>query len=605
MRFHALATDYDGTIAHHGVVDEPTIAALERAKKSGRKLILVTGRELPDLLSTFPRIDLFDRAVMENGATIYDPATKETRLLAEPPPPKFAAELKARGVKPVSTGHVIVATWEPHQQEVLQTIHDYGLELQVIFNKGAVMILPSGVNKATGLVAALAELGLSPHNAVGVGDAENDHAFLRVCECSAAVANALPAVMDTADIVMKKDHGAGVAELIDRMLANDLFDLKTLGRHRIPIGCQVEGSPQSGIAPRGADQHRGGIGQEPADPKLEVGIDPAGAGVMVCGTSGSGKSTLTTSIMERLADTGYQVFVVDPEGDYTNLDFAHHVGNPKQAPRIEDVTDALRDPKRSVVVNLLGVPLAERPKYFAQLLPRVLEVKARTGRPHWLVVDEAHHLLPVGPDAAGLASQLPDRGFMFITVHAGAVEAKALANVRTLLVSGGHPARSVHDFCVAVDGEKPDCPPVTDDKIPSGQALLWRRGEKAAILIQTKPPRTERKRHSRKYAEGNVGLERSFYFRGPQGKLNLRAANLHQLLELGDGVDDETWEFHRQHGDYSKWVRAQVKDNQLADEIATIEADDRATPKDTRAAVRAAVEARYTLPVDAPSGKSD
>ena len=89
MRFHALATDYDGTIAHHGKVDEATIAALERAEKSGRKLVLVTGRELPDLLTVFPRIDLFDLAVMENGATVYDPQTKETRALAEPPPPKF------------------------------------------------------------------------------------------------------------------------------------------------------------------------------------------------------------------------------------------------------------------------------------------------------------------------------------------------------------------------------------------------------------------------------------------------------------------------------------------------------------------------------------
>src|SRR5262245_44435252 len=276
MRFHALATDYDGTIAHHGIVDDATLAALERAKKSGRNLVLVTGRELPDLLSVFPRIDLFDLAVMENGATVYDPKTKETKLLAEAPPPRFAAELKARGVGPVSVGDVIVATWEPHQETVLKVIHDLGLELQVIFNKGAVMVLPSGVNKATGLAAALKQLGLSPHNAVGVGDAENDHAFLKVCECSAAVANALPAVKDTADIVMAKDHGAGVAELIDRLLANDLSDLKTLARHRIPVG--------------------------ETDEKVEEYIDPAGAGVMVCGTSGSGKSTLTTSILERLAD---------------------------------------------------------------------------------------------------------------------------------------------------------------------------------------------------------------------------------------------------------------------------------------------------------------
>jgi HAD superfamily hydrolase (TIGR01484 family) len=579
MRFHALATDYDGTIAHHGIVDDTTLAALERAKKSGRKLVLVTGRELPDLLSVFPRIDLFDRAVMENGATVYDPKSKETRVLAEPPPPKFVAELKARGVGPISTGHVIVATWEPHQDTVLKVIHELGLELQVIFNKGAVMILPSGVNKATGLAAGLDELGLSPHNAVGVGDAENDHAFLRVCECSAAVANALPAVKDTADIVLAKDHGAGVAELIDQMIATDLTELKTLARHRVPIG-EAEG-------------------------KQEVGIDPAGAGVMVCGTSGSGKSTLTTSILERLADASYQMVVVDPEGDYTNLEFAHIVGNPKQAPRVEDVTDALRDPKRPVVVNLLGVPLADRPKFFAQLLPRVLEVKARTGRPHWLVVDETHHLLPNGPDAAQVAAQLPDRGTLYITVHPGAVEPAALKHIGTLLVIGEHPAKTLTEYCNTTNEEMPQCPEVEGDKLPAGDAMLWRRGEKEAALIHTKPPRTERKRHSRKYAEGNLGPERSFYFRGPQKKLKLMAPNLHQFLQLADGVDDETWEFHRTNGDYSKWVRAQVKDNQLADELAEIEANERADPKDTRAAVRAAIEARYTLPADVPSGKPD
>ena len=331
------------------------------------------------------------------------------------------------------------------------------------------MVLPSGVNKATGLVAALAELGLSPHNAVGVGDAENDHAFLRVCECSAAVANALPAVKDTADIVMKGDHGAGVAELIDQMIANDLSDLKMLARHRIPIGVQGK------------------------DEALEIGLDPAGAGVMVCGTSGSGKSTLTTAILERLADASYQSLVIDPEGDYTNLEFAQHVGNPKQAPRVEDVTDALRDPKRSVVVNLLGVPLADRPRFFAQLLPRILEVKARTGRPHWLVVDEAHHLLPTGPDAASLAAQLPDRGTIFVTVHAGAVEPSALANVGTLLVIGEHPEQTIQDFCSATGERKPACPAVADDRVADGRchALVARRGVRIAHSHEAAANRTQ------------------------------------------------------------------------------------------------------------------
>ncbi|QJW96094.1 HAD family hydrolase [Frigoriglobus tundricola] len=579
MRFHALATDYDGTIAHDGKVEAETIAALERAKKSGRKLILVTGRELPDLLSTFDRIDLFHLAVMENGATIYDPVTKETRVLADPPPAKFAETLRARGVSPLSVGDVIVATFEPHEKTVFGVIHELGLELQVVFNKGAVMVLPSGVNKATGLAAALTELGLSPHNAVGVGDAENDHAFLKVCECSVAVANALPAVKDTADVITRGARGAGVAELIDELLASDLTHLKTLARHRFPIGL--------------------------ADNEAEAGIDPAGTGVMVCGTSGSGKSTITTAILEHLADAGYQSLVIDPEGDYTNLDFATHVGSTEQAPRPEDVTGALADPKRSVVVNLLGVPLGDRPAFFRRLLPRINEVKAGTGRPHWLVIDEAHHLLPGDDTAASVADQLPDRGMMFVTVHAGSVDPAALANVGTLLVIGGQPAEAVAKFCAATGEKMPKCPTVGGDKLPTGDALLWRRGEPAATVVHTKAPRTERKRHKRKYAAGNLGPERSFYFRGPKDTLNLKAPNLFQFLQLADGVDDETWEYHRRRGDYSKWVRTEMKDNQLADELVAIEADRRATPKDTRAAVRAAVEARYTLPADEPSGKID
>jgi HAD superfamily hydrolase (TIGR01484 family) len=225
MRYRVLATDYDGTIAHHGVVDAETTAALERLRKSGRSLVLVTGRELPELLRVFPRADVCDRIVAENGALVYDPVTKDVKILAEPPSQEFVNELRRRGVGPISVGHAIVATWEPHQETVLQTIHDLGLELQVIFNKGAVMILPSGVNKATGLKTALAELGLSLIDVVGVGDAENDHAFLSACACAVAVDNALPAVKHLADLVTRGDHGAGVAELIDRLLLDDLAGL--------------------------------------------------------------------------------------------------------------------------------------------------------------------------------------------------------------------------------------------------------------------------------------------------------------------------------------------------------------------------------------------
>lgn len=221
MRYQALATDYDGTIAHDGIVDDATLAALDRLRKSGRKLVLVTGRELEDLFATFADTDRFDRIVAENGALVFDPVTRNVRLLTEQPPAKLVNRLRAQDV-PLSVGHTIIATVEPHEHVVLEAIRDLGLEWHLTFNKGAVMALPSGVTKATGLVPALNDLGLKLERVVGVGDAENDHAFLTLCGCAVAVANALPAVKERADLVTAGARGAGVAELIDRILADDL-----------------------------------------------------------------------------------------------------------------------------------------------------------------------------------------------------------------------------------------------------------------------------------------------------------------------------------------------------------------------------------------------
>jgi hypothetical protein len=114
-----------------------------------------------------------------------------------------------------------------------------------------------------------------------------------------------------------------------------------------------------------------------------------------------------------------------------------------------------------------------------------------------------------------------------------------------------------------------------------------------------------RRRHSRKYAEGNLGADRSFHFRGPAGKLNLRAQNLVLFLQLADGVDDETWEFHLRRGDYSLWFRDAIKDPALAEEAATVERDESLPPADSRKTIRGLVEARYTLPADRPTGVID
>ncbi|MBA3394627.1 MAG: HAD-IIB family hydrolase [Deltaproteobacteria bacterium] len=578
MRYHALAADYDGTLAHRGVIDDATWVALKRFRESGRKLVMVTGRQLDELLAILgPSAEGFDRIVAENGALIYEPATKEVRILAEPPPEEFVQELERRGVDRVSCGRVIVATWEPHEDTVFHVIHEQGLGLQVIFNKGAVMVLPSGVNKATGLVEALRELGLSPHNVVAIGDAENDHSLLASCECGVAVANALPVLKDKADVLTRRPHGAGVCELIEHVLRDDLAAAASrLQRHHALLGHTADG--------------------------MRVGIDPYAANIMVCGTSGSGKSTLTTGLLERLASAGYQFAIIDPEGDFTAMDPAVVLGGPQRAPLVEEVLDVLDSPGDNVVVNMLGVALEHRPEFFVKLLPAMADLRSRTGRPHWVIVDEAHHLLPAAwGDGEGLS--LRPHGTIYITVHPGSVAAPILETIDTVIAVGGQPDETMREFCHAANIGTPK--PCKEDKLPTGTALYWRVGDKHAHVVRTEAPKSERMRHSRKYTEGNLGQDRSFYFKGRDGKLNLKAHNLQLFLHIGDGVDDETWLYHLQLGDYSKWLRTEVKDEALADEVAAVEQDAAITAPTGRAAIRSAVEKRYTLPADKPSGVVD
>jgi HAD superfamily hydrolase (TIGR01484 family) len=219
-RFRALAVDYDDTLASEGRVDLPVLEALQRLKDAGFHLLLVTGRELDDLRQVFPGLAIFDRVVAENGGVLHRPETGDERALCEGPSRSFLDLLRARNVEPLSVGRVIVATREPQEVRVLEAIRELGLELEIIFNKGAVMILPSGVNKATGLRHALAALKLPSASVVAMGDAENDHAFLEACGCGVAVANAIPALKERASLVTSGAAGAGVIEVVERLLSD-------------------------------------------------------------------------------------------------------------------------------------------------------------------------------------------------------------------------------------------------------------------------------------------------------------------------------------------------------------------------------------------------
>ena len=570
MRYLALACDYDGTLASEGRVAPETVAALERWRASGRRLLLVTGRELDDLIAVFPHVPLFDCLVAENGAVLYHPANRQTTLLSPPPPEALVQTLRARGVSPLSIGRVIVATWQPQEIPVIEVIRDLGLELQVTFNKGAVMVLPAGVTKATGLAAALHTLGLSPHNLVGVGDAENDHAFLHLCECAVAVANALPMVQDGADLVTRGGNGTGVRELIDRLLVSDLAELEPhLSRHHILLGTRED------------DQ--------------EVRVSPSGGAILLAGTSGSGKSTLATGFLERLIEAGYQCCILDPEGDYDTFEGAVVLGDRQRAPTVTEALQLLEPPEQHVVVNLLGLPLPDRPGFLTTFLAHLHELRARTGRPHWLVADEAHHLLPAAwqPAAPSVTAALP--GLLLITVHPDQIAPAALAAVDLLIAVGAAPERTIASFSEALGQPPPTITPVT---LEPGEALVWPRHViSQPFRLRGAPGRTERRRHQRKYAEGDLGADKSFYFRGPQGALNLRAQNLSLFLQLADGVDDATWLYHLRREDYSGWFREAVKDEGLASEAAHIEALSDLPARASRAMIRDAIEQRYTLPV--------
>src|SRR4030095_11402143 len=369
MRYQIVALDYDGTIAHHGKVTEETVEALRQLKASKRKIILVTGRELDELKTLFPEHTLCDRIVAENGALIYNPATLEERLLAEKPPESFIQDLKKQNISPLSIGRVIVATWEPHENTVLEAIKKSGIERQVIFNKGAVMVLPAGINKAKGLSSVLKELNFSMHNVVAAGDAENDSAMLQAAECSVAVANALPALKETVDWVANSDHGKGIIELIGKLLKNDLADLdKKLTRHYLELGKKFDGAVYS--------------------------IQPYRAGILLAGTSGGGKTTLTALFLESLVAKKYQFCVIDPEGDYIDLSHSVVVGDAEHLPLIEEIIKLLENPAQNVVVNTLSIPLQNRPEFYKPLLAALLELRKNLGHPHWLIFDEAHHLIP-------------------------------------------------------------------------------------------------------------------------------------------------------------------------------------------------------------------
>ncbi len=297
-------------------------------------------------------------------------------------------------------------------------------------------------------------------------------------------------------------------------------------------------------------------------------------------------------MLERITDAGYQLCVVDPEGDYEAVANTVVHGDSDHSPQIDEVLQLLENPRQQVVVNLLGIPLDDRPAFFDSLLPRLQELRARTGRPHWILIDEAHHLLPSDWRSTGLTVPRELPGIILVTVHPDRLSKQALGGVHTVVTLGDGAADTMRAAAAMLETQID-----VEDRLElaSEQALAWDCSlGPHAFGLQIVPPRVARRRHVRKYLTGDLGEHLSFYFRGPDNRLELRAQNLQLFLQLGEGVDDETWLFHLRNGDYTDWFKTAIKDTDLADQAAALAQRDQLSAAEGRAALADAVNRRYT-----------
>ena len=559
MHFLALAMDFDGTIAENGNVPPQVCAALTRLKESGRKLLLVTGRELQALKHQFPNLDLFDLVIVENGALLYDPVTDTEELIADPASTELVASLRDKGVSPLSIGRSVIATWRPFENTVLSSIRELGLEWQMTFNKDAIMVLPPCVNKASGLSAALRRLGICELNVVGVGDAENDHAFLSICGCAAAVNNAIASIKSSADVCLSQDHGRGVCELVEMLLEKDAA-LVPIERTGVLLGQTV-------------DANNAWL--------------PAESVMLVVGNSGSGKSSFITWLTERMVQARQDFCIIDPEGDYLTLDGAVTVGGLTTPPTTEESVQLLLQARLNVVVSALALDPAAREQLFGELLPAIQHLRNVSGRPYWLIVDEAHYMLP--HCASWAPGFLGNMGAIIVALNFDQVCPALLEEVDVLVTLGSTARELVEQFAKRIQHSGPAFP----GRSPGLEhGCLWniREGEQVVLLDQVQPDQKHH-RHSGKYVSGNVGAWHAFHFPA----LGKSAANLTEFLSLSIQLPDVALCEHLKAGDFSNWFRHVIRDDVLANKTRLIETDSTLAPGKALEQIQQWVQSRYHL----------
>lgn len=585
-RFRAVALDYDGTLATGARPDADVLAALADVRAAGTAVVLVTGRILAELRHVFPDVDAHvDVVVAENGTVVSGRGGH--RRLVTPVPAVLEDALNRRGV-PVRGGEVLLACDGVHGDVVFDEIHRLGLDCQVLHNRAALMILPAGTSKGLGLRAALGDLGISPHDAIGVGDAENDHALLDTCEVGVAVADAVASLRERADVVLDEPDGAGVVELLRGPLVRGDEVLRP-ERWSVPVGRDPGGSP--------------------------VRLPGTPANVLVAGGSNTGKSYLGGLFAEGLVERGYTVVVIDVEGDHAGLSALPSVllmGGAHRLPTPDEVCAPVCRVFASVVVDLSLLPPNEQDEYSVALLAAIAESRRATGLPHWVFVDEAHR--PFGADRAlpmtldppadpALAdrSALDGTGQCLITWVPASLRRDVLAAMDVVValparrgaVGPGSGPGEAADGVVTVLAARGGTELVDSfAAVLPGQALLVGAGGRTTVATVSSR-RTTHVRHWHKYAYAELPDDKRFRFRDRAGETGQVAANTYEFHHLLRACDEQVVAHHVAGRDFSSWARESLQDDALAADLATIEHDGAADVAATRERLVRAVERRY------------
>ncbi len=543
--FRAVAVDFDGTLAD-GAVASDTLVALADARARGIRIILVTGRIVQELRTVFTDVeDHVDALVAENGAVLV--TSLGIRRLAAPIDQAVSWGLSARDVVH-RRGQVLIACGAADEPVALEVIRGLGQDCRLVRNRDQLMILPAAVTKGTGLLEALADLGLSRHNALGIGDAENDHSLMEVCEVGVAVANAVDAIRAHADVTLDLPDGQGVVDL----LRGPILAGRT---HVHPRRWQVT----LGVDDRGE----------------AVTIPASQLNVAVCGGTGTGKSYLAGLMCEQLVRHGYAVVVIDPEGDHIGLGELHNVlvtgGQDRRLAGPAEIVHLLRNV--TVVVDLSHLDPAHQAKYLEGLPAEIEAQRAVTGLPQWVVVDEAH--APLGRAGASLGVFNPTtKGYLLVTWRPEDFANQVPAALDAVIaLSSPQPSNHLVDLTAAVaDMSRAQIARMLDG--PTGRGVLaWRALPHQAVAFTLGARSTPHLRHEHKYEFSGADRDHRFYFRTDGDTLTgAVAANLADLEDELIRCERAVLRHHCPGHDFSQWVNGVFHDEPLATELAAAEA---------------------------------